>query len=859
MAKTETTVNNLKINRGTYANIQANLSSIGENELIITTDKNLPVPSTSDAGKVISVGSNGEYTLQPTSPSGVTSVGIINGGGLTVSGSPITSSGSITVGHATGTGTSTSNTGRTYVQNIELDTYGHITNVTNATETVVDTNTTYSLSVNGTGDNANKLGLTAGGSGSGTTWVTVPYATSSSSADSVAWVDVVGHNAGVDADLGINTTSGDTTKFLNNKGGWTTPTDTNTTYSLSGALSNHTFTSTLTAGGSGSGTSTSALTLAAGGNILLMDDTSNKKITITATDTTYTFANGTNGFTVTPSGGTAQTVTVTPSIDTLENDLTLLKTGSTPGDSYSLIFQRGTLTDNYNDWKIQDRGGYLYFDQRGSSSTSWSNQVMFNTTGVVTASGFSGSGASLTNLNASNIASGTLNEARLPDISSDKVVKSTTNVTIATNDVLPIFDNSDSNKLKGSISFDTANSTQFLRKDGTWAIPGNVILSYGSSTWQDFIDAYNANRVIYCRASSNTDPSSGSQTRMAFMAYMNNGTTPSYVEFQYYRSVATHSNTQQGDQVYTYKLDKTAGWTVTVREAYTKIVAGTNMSSSYKNGTLTLNGTNGATYYGVCGTAAATAEKVVTCEGFVLKTGVRISIRFTKGSTSTSVMSLDVNNTGAKNCGVYLYNGTWQTYANRCEKNEILEFMYDGTYWVTLTPYTLRNFGNYSARLTSANISLPNGGLQYFLATSSMTTGKTPADAHILNFNWDNGTTYAAQLAVGHGTTAGHLWTRGQIGTEATWSDWLEVPRLSGALTNGQIVVSDESTGTALLKGGPAIDTTDTTKFLRHDGTWQVPSAGLPSVTSADNGKVLMVVNGAWAVASLPLYDGSVT
>jgi hypothetical protein len=32
------------------------------------------------------------------------------------------------------------------------------------------------------------------------------------------------------------------------------------------------------------------------------------------TDTTYTFANGTNGFTVTPSGGSAQTVTVTPSI-----------------------------------------------------------------------------------------------------------------------------------------------------------------------------------------------------------------------------------------------------------------------------------------------------------------------------------------------------------------------------------------------------------------------------------------------------------------------------------------------------------------------------------------------------------------
>jgi hypothetical protein len=34
----------------------------------------------------------------------------------------------------------------------------------------------------------------------------------------------------------------------------------------------------------------------------------------TPANTTYTFANGTNGFTVTPKGGTAQTVTVTPSI-----------------------------------------------------------------------------------------------------------------------------------------------------------------------------------------------------------------------------------------------------------------------------------------------------------------------------------------------------------------------------------------------------------------------------------------------------------------------------------------------------------------------------------------------------------------
>ena len=63
MAKTETSVTTLKINRGTYANIQSNLSSIGENELIITTDKSLPVPSSNDSGKIVSVNSSGEYEL----------------------------------------------------------------------------------------------------------------------------------------------------------------------------------------------------------------------------------------------------------------------------------------------------------------------------------------------------------------------------------------------------------------------------------------------------------------------------------------------------------------------------------------------------------------------------------------------------------------------------------------------------------------------------------------------------------------------------------------------------------------------------------------------------------------------------
>lgn len=123
-------------------------------------------------------------------------------------------------------------------------------------------------------------------------------------------------------------------------------------------------------------------------------------------------------------------------------------------------------------------------------------------------------------------------------------------------------------------------------------ITGMVEMSYGeSNAWAKFLSAYQAKQIVYCRASSNSNPASGSQTRKAFMAYVNNAESPTQVEFQYYRSVSSHTDAQQGDQVFIYLLTNASGgtWSVTTRNAFTKIAAGTNMSSSYSNGVLTLN------------------------------------------------------------------------------------------------------------------------------------------------------------------------------------------------------------------------------------------------------------------------------
>ena len=133
-----------------------------------------------------------------------------------------------------------------------------------------------------------------------------------------------------------------------------------------------------------------------------------------------------------------------------------------------------------------------------------------------------------------------------------------------------------------------------LHGDGTWkdTTAKLVEMSYGeSNAWAKFIAAYNAGSIVYCRASSNANPATGSQTRKAFMAYVNNATNPTSVEFQYVRSVSSKTEAQPVDQVFVYTLTNTNGgtWSVASRNMGPKIVAGAGINVSYSNGTYTIS------------------------------------------------------------------------------------------------------------------------------------------------------------------------------------------------------------------------------------------------------------------------------
>ena len=140
---------------------------------------------------------------------------------------------------------------------------------------------------------------------------------------------------------------------------------------------------------------------------------------------------------------------------------------------------------------------------------------------------------------------------------------------------------------------------KFLSGDGTYKSGGlpMVILSYGHSTWSDFINAYKNNVIVYCRASSNANPATGVQGRLGFMAFVagNDPTNPTSVEFQYYRSMNPNNKTinQMSDQVYVYKLQSNNTWSVEVREASLKSVvfdASSGLTGTFDKttGTLTI-------------------------------------------------------------------------------------------------------------------------------------------------------------------------------------------------------------------------------------------------------------------------------
>ncbi len=124
---------------------------------------------------------------------------------------------------------SVNNSGRTYIQDITLDSNGHITSITSATETVTNTNTQLS------NEQVQDI-VGAMVSGNTETNISVTYNDSTGKLNFASTDTNTTYSpfAGEEEGLVPNGSSNDSSYFLDADGGWSIPPDTNTTYTADG-------------------------------------------------------------------------------------------------------------------------------------------------------------------------------------------------------------------------------------------------------------------------------------------------------------------------------------------------------------------------------------------------------------------------------------------------------------------------------------------------------------------------------------------------------------------------------------------------------------------------------------------------
>lgn len=101
----------------------------------------------------------------------------------------------------------------------------------------------------------------------------------------------------------------------------------------------------------------------------------------------------------------------------------------------------------------------------------------------------------------------------------------------------------------------------------------------------------------------------------------------------------------------------------------------------------------------------------------------------------------------------------------------------------------------YTSRPTSANVSFGDGTVRYFVATSSMTTGKpTEGDSHILHMSWDNTGGWDGQLSLPTNPAKSMSWRTQDSGTWGNWVKILDSSNYSSVLDSRYVTLATDQT-----------------------------------------------------------------
>ena len=235
---------------------------------------------------------------------------------------------------------------------------------------------------------------------------------------------------------------------------------------------------------------------------------------------------------------------------------------------------------------------------------------------------------------------------------------------------------------------------------------------------------------------------------------------------------------------------------------------------------ISFDGSTAVTHYGTCSTEAATAAKVLTCTGFALALGSRITVCFTVTNTAANP-TLNVNGTGAK--AIRYRNAA--IAAGTLAANRTYDFVYDGTYYQLV--------GDVDTNTTYSLATATKDGLMAKADKSKLDGIAAGAEVNQNAFsNILVGSTTIAADAKGDTLTlvAG---TNITLTPDAT-NDKVTITAKDTTYTN-MTGATASAAGKAGLAPAPAAGAQG--KYLRGDGTWQTPPNTTYALMSAADKK----------------------
>lgn len=182
----------------------------------------------------------------------------------------------------------------------------------------------------------------------------------------------------------------------------------------------------------------------------------------------------------------------------------------------------------------------------------------------------------------------------------------------------------------------------------------------------------------------------------------------------------------------------------------------------------------------------------------------------------------------------------------------------DNTKWVPANTGTDNSAT--STKTVNTRAINPFGRIIYFSANTSMAANADVAATYC----WEQ---YAFALGYSFNTTGAALTLTPKTPVYIKCAPQADGSAIIDSTTPYVQSLPSTEDGKIYIFLGIAYSATNIELYLEHpvyyykDGCvrlWTNAPSGLPSVSASDNGKILQVVNGAWAVASLPTYNGGV-